>query len=127
MPPSAGGSALQINPVGIRYDPGLDTNSGVVSASGPGGWVNITVGFNWPKDIMKSQLFYVSSKLVLGVFDNKNSIWFAQEDGQRNFQFVAELPCLHVVHVQPILKHVLHGGSTVRLLNDNCPRYADAS
>lgn len=85
---------MQMNPVGIRYDPGLDTNSGVVSASGPGGWVNITVGFNWPQGSMKSQLFYVSSKLVLGVLDNKNNIWFAQEGDRRSFQFAAELPCV---------------------------------
>ncbi|KAG0035650.1 D-tyrosyl-tRNA(Tyr) deacylase [Podila clonocystis] len=42
LPPSAGGSPMQMNPVGIRYDPGLDTNNGAVSASGPGGWANIT-------------------------------------------------------------------------------------
>ncbi|KAG0363725.1 hypothetical protein BG005_008095 [Podila minutissima] len=97
LPPSAGGSPMQMNPVGIRYDPGLDTNNGAVSASGPGGWVNITVGFNWPQSSMKSQLFYVSSKLVLGVLDNKNNIWFALEDGQKSFQFAAELPCPNTI------------------------------
>lgn len=103
---------MQMNPVGIRYDPGLDTNNGAVSASGPGGWVNITVGFNWPQSSMKSQLFYVSSKLVLGVLDNKNNIWFALEDGQKSFQFAAELPCVSLYTVFSSVAYVYDGSLT---------------
>ncbi|KAG0040776.1 D-tyrosyl-tRNA(Tyr) deacylase [Podila clonocystis] len=63
MPPSAGGSPMQMNPVGIRYDPGLDTNNGAVSASGPGGWANITVGFMSFTYNPSSNMFYVVGAL----------------------------------------------------------------
>ncbi|KAG0343942.1 hypothetical protein BG004_004876 [Podila humilis] len=101
LPPSAGGTSLPMNPQGVRYDPSLDTNKDVDGASGPGGWVNVDVKFNWPLNSLKSMLFYISSsspsKLTIGVLDNSKKIWFGQEDDQGIVQPAGELPCPNTV------------------------------